>query len=229
MVVADARKPATPPEDPDSDPTPSRDRDRGRIVSDALADAERVEPATLDEWGAWLDANHDRDDGVWLVTWKKATGRQAMTYDEAVTEAMRYGWVDSRPRSLDDQRSMLWFAPRQSGSGWSRRNKERIARLEAEGRLEPAGRALVEAAEADGTWSLLDDVENLVVPDDLAEAFGRHPGSREQWDGFPPSARRGILEWIVQAKRPATRARRVEETAAKAAVGERANQWTPKR
>ena len=82
---------------------------------------------------------------------------------------------------------------------------------------------------SDGSWHLLDEVENLTVPDDLAEAFDRHAGARDHWDGFPRSARRGILEWIVQAKRPETRAKRVEETARLAAAGERANQWRPGR
>jgi uncharacterized protein YdeI (YjbR/CyaY-like superfamily) len=120
---------------------------------------------------------------------------------------------------------MLWFAPRRRTSGWSRPNKVRIERLEREGRLAPAGRAAVEAAKANGAWTLLDDVENLVVPDDLAAALDGCPGAREQWDAFPPSARRAILEWIVQAKRAETRAKRVEETSRLAALGQRANQW----
>lgn len=166
---------------------------------------------------------------MWLVSWKKHTGRPAMTYDEAVTEALRFGWVDSKGRKLDEDRSMLWFAPRRAGSGWSRPNQQRIERLDREGRLAPAGREVVEAARSDGSWHLLDEVENLTVPDDLAEAFDRHAGARDHWDGFPRSARRGILEWIVQAKRPETRAKRVEETARLAAAGERANQWRPGR
>jgi uncharacterized protein YdeI (YjbR/CyaY-like superfamily) len=198
------------------------------MVSEAHANAERQEPANLEQWAAWLSAHHPRDHGVWLVTWKKATGRQAFDYEQAVTEALRFGWVDSVARGLDGDRSMLWFAPRRPGSGWSRSNKVRIERLEAQGRLEPAGRAVVEAARADGSWALLDAVEDLVVPDDLAAAFDRHPGAREQWEQFPRSARRGILGWIVQAKRPATRVTRVEQTAALAARGERANQWRPR-
>jgi uncharacterized protein YdeI (YjbR/CyaY-like superfamily) len=194
------------------------------MVSEAQANAERVEPDSLQAWSDWLAANHERAQGVWLVTWKKVTGRQVMTYEEAITEALRYGWVDSVARGLDDERSMLWYGPRRSGSGWSRPNKERIARLEASGRMVPAVRAVVEAAKVDGSWTLLDAVEDLVVPDDLAEAFDRHPGSREQWDAFPRSARRAILAWIALAKRPATRAKRVEETASEAARGRRANQ-----
>lgn len=184
-------------------------------------DAERVYPATVAAWGDWLAANHERDEGVWLVMFKKSSGRQIVGYDDAVTEAMRFGWVDSQGRGLDEQRTMLWFAPRRPGSGWARTNKERIARLEAEGRLEPAGRAMIEAATLDGSWTLLDDVENLIVPDDLAAAFAARPSTREQWDDFPRSTRRATLEWIVLAKRPDTRARRIEETAAKAARGER--------
>jgi uncharacterized protein YdeI (YjbR/CyaY-like superfamily) len=91
--------------------------------------------------------------------------------------------------------------------------------------MAPAGQAVVDRAKEDGSWALLDDVEALVVPDDLAAAFDRHPGSAASWEAFPRSAKRGILEWIVQAKRADTRARRIEETAARAAVGERANQW----
>ena len=194
----------------------------------AFDDAEELEPATVEEWSAWLAAHHADRSGVWLVSARAATGRRAFDYDTAVVEALRYGWVDSVQRVVDEERSKLWFARRREKSGWSRSNKLRIERLEREGRLEPAGRAAVEAARANGAWSLLDAVEDLTVPDDLDAAFAEHPGSREQWDGFPPSARREILGWIVQARRPDTRERRVRETAEKAARGERANQWVPR-
>lgn len=165
---------------------------------------------------------------MWLVSWKKATGRPAVDYDAAVEEALCVGWVDSTGRRLDDERSMLYVAPRKPRSGWSRPNKERVARLTVAGLMRPAGLAVVEAAQADGSWSLLDDVENLVVPDDLRAALDAHAGAAGHWEAFPRSAKRGILEWIVQAKRPETRAKRVEETARRAARNERANQWTPR-
>ena len=195
------------------------------MTGKAQAEGERVEPVVAEDWSAWLEANHRRAAGVWLVTWKKATGRQVLTYEAAVIEALRFGWVDATANPLDDQRSMLWFAPRKARSGWSAPNKRRIAELTAAGRMAPAGKAVVDRAKEDGSWALLDDVEALVVPDDLAAAFDRHPGSAASWEAFPRSAKRGILEWIVQAKRADTRARRIEETAARAAVGERANQW----
>ncbi len=184
-----------------------------------------VHPLTWAEWRAWLAANHARPNGVWLVTFKKATGKPRIDYEEAVEEALCFGWVDSKPGKLDAERSRLWFAPRKSGSGWSRPNKDRVARMTAAGRMAPAGIAKVEAAKRDGTWDLLNDVEALDVPPDLAAALAANPPAAEHFAAFPRSVRRGILEWILQAKRPETRAKRVAETARLAATNERANQW----
>ena len=191
-------------------------------------DAPRVHAESVEQWRDWLLAHHETEPGAWLVSWKAPTGRPCVKYELAVEEALCVGWIDSAGRTLDDERRMLWFTRRKPGSGWARTNKERIVRLEAEGRMTPAGRALIDAAKADGSWTLLDDVEDLVVPDDLAAAFDRYPGARQNFDAFPPSARRGILEWIVQAKRAPTRAARLEESARLAAQNIRANQWTRK-
>jgi len=187
-------------------------------------DAPRVHAETVEAWRDWLVANHESE-GAWLVSWKKATGRPAVPYEEAVAHALCVGWVDSKGNRLDDERTMLWFTRRKAGSGWSRPNKARIERMSEAGLMLPAGQVAVDAARADGSWSLLDDVENLLVPADLADAFAAHPPSAEEWEAFPRSAKRGILEWIVQAKRPETRARRITETATMAQRGERANQW----
>lgn len=186
-----------------------------------MNDDPRLPVESVAEFADWLAANHASANGVWLVTWRRATGRPRPAYDELVVEALRYGWVDSTARTLDDERTMQRFSPRRPGSGWAKPNKERIARLESEGRLEPAGAAVVEAARADGSWSLLDSVEALEVPDDLDAALDAEPYAREGWDAFPPSVRKQYLGWIVQAKRPETRERRVTQTATKAARGER--------
>ena len=185
-------------------------------------DDEQVQPGSLAEWRAWLAQNHDRGSGVWLVTWRAGSGGPRIGYEESVEQALCFGWVDSKGRSLDAERTMLWFAPRKRGSGWARTNKERIERLTAAGLMAPAGQAVIDAAKADGSWTLLDDVENLVVPDDLAAAFAAHPPAREHWAAFPRSARRATLEWIAQAKRAETRTKRVAEAAEKAQANERA-------
>jgi uncharacterized protein YdeI (YjbR/CyaY-like superfamily) len=156
---------------------------------------------------------------------KKISGLPHVSYDESVEEALCFGWVDSKPGKVDDTRSKLYFAPRKGKSGWSRPNKDRVQRLIKAELMRPAGLEKIEAAKRDGTWTLLDAVENLEIPDDLKAMFARFPQSAENFAVFPRSAKRGILEWIVQAKRAETRAARVEETARLAAQNVRANQW----
>ena len=190
-------------------------------MSDAY---EQVEVTSREAWREWLAAHHGDTPGVWVVTHKKAQGDRYVPYEALVEEALCFAWIDSKGRRLDERRSMLLMTPRKPGSGWSRPNKERLERLFADNRMEPAGIALVEAARADGSWTALDDIENLVEPDDLRAALVASPAARATWDGFPRSAKRAILEWIASAKRPQTRAKRVEETATLAARGERANQ-----
>jgi uncharacterized protein YdeI (YjbR/CyaY-like superfamily) len=190
-----------------------------------MVEQEQVTVETREQWRAWLSEHAATSPGVWLVTWKKTSPHPTLAYDDLVEEALCFGWVDSLPRSLDDERTQLRVTPRKKGSNWSRPNKERVERLTAAGLMTPAGRAVVEAAKADGSWSALDDVENLVEPDDLRTALDAHPEARRQWDGFPRSARRGILEWIGNAKRPQTRADRIRTTVTEAARGVRANQW----
>jgi uncharacterized protein YdeI (YjbR/CyaY-like superfamily) len=203
----------------------SRGVDRPPAKRSALDEAEQVHATSTTEWRRWLARHAARTAGVWLVTWKKATGKPRMEYGEAVEEALAFGWIDSLPRSLDSERSLLWFAPRKPGTGWSRINKERVARLIADGRMAAPGLEKVEQAKRDGSWSRLDDVDALVVPADLTRALAGYPDAAAHFAAFPRSATRGILEWISNAKRPETRQRRVEETARLAAQNERANQW----
>lgn len=190
--------------------------------------AESFHPLSRAEWRAWLAKNFARTQGIWVISYKKATGKPAMSYDDGVEEALCFGWIDSKAGKLDDERSKLWYAPRKAGTGWSRPNKLRVEKLTALGLIDPAGQAKIDAAKADGSWTKLDAVEDLVVPPDLAKALGAYAGSRKNWDAFPRSAKRGILEWILQAKKLETRANRVNETARLAQKNERANQWKPR-
>jgi len=187
---------------------------------------ERVQVESRDQWRAWLTESHSRSPGVWVVTWKKGRGPY-VPYDALVEEALCFGWVDSQSRRLDDDRSQLLHTPRKPRSGWSRPNKERIERLSAAGLMMPAGLAVVQAAKDSGTWTALDDVENLVEPPELGVALDADPAARASWDAFPRSAKRGILEWISTARTDATRVRRVATTVAEAKEGRRANQWRP--
>ncbi len=186
---------------------------------------ERVEVVSRAEWRAWLEQNHLRNEGIWLVTYKKRCGEKHVPYEDVVEEALCFGWVDSLGRKLDDERSMLWLAPRRPGSKWSKPNKLRIEKLSTAGLMAPAGLAKVDAAKQDGAWNALDAVEALEIPPDLAEALDGYPAARGYFEAFPPSVRRGILEWIASAKKSETRARRVEETAHLAEENIRANQW----
>jgi uncharacterized protein YdeI (YjbR/CyaY-like superfamily) len=172
----------------------------------------------------WFEQNQGQTDSVWIIYPKKTAGGQ-FAYADIVDEALCFGWIDSLPRKLDNERSMILVSPRKVGSGWSRVNKDKIVRLIAEGRMAPPGLAKIEAAKADGSWDRLDAVDALQEPDDLQFALRVDPRAEENWRAFPPSARRGILEWITNAKTEATRKKRIHQTASLAAQNKRANQW----
>jgi uncharacterized protein YdeI (YjbR/CyaY-like superfamily) len=195
------------------------------MASRAETEYPRVVVESRAAWRRWLEENHDTAPGAWAVTWKRASGGPYVAAAEVSEEALRVGWVDSLPRTVDAARTRLLCTPRREGSRWSRLNRTRAERMLADGSMHPAGAAAVERARADGTWTALDDVEDLREPPDLRAALDSDPPARRAWDGFPPSARRGILEWILSARRPETRAARVGETARLAARGERANRW----
>ena len=184
-----------------------------------------VHPLTRSAWRLWLSENHDTAQNVWFIRYKKSAGKPMVGFEEAIEEALCFGWIDSLPRKLDEERTMLYFAPRKPGSGWSRPNKERVERMIAAGKMMPAGQKKIDQAKADGSWTKLDDIENLVIPDDLSRAFDEYPPARQYFEAFPRSVKRGILEWITNAKRPATREKRIQETATRAQKNERANQW----
>jgi uncharacterized protein YdeI (YjbR/CyaY-like superfamily) len=199
-----------------------------KSTEDVNAPEPSIHPFTRNDWRQWLKTNHAKATGVWLVSYKKATGKSRFEYAEAVEEALCFGWVDSKPNKLDAERSLLWFAPRKPKTGWSRPNKIRVEKMIKAGLMTNAGMLKVEQAKLDGSWSKLDAVENLTIPQDLVDAFKKHPNSAKNFEAFPRSAKRGILEWILNAKTAPTRTKRLEETARLAAVNQRANQWQPK-
>jgi uncharacterized protein YdeI (YjbR/CyaY-like superfamily) len=192
------------------------------MANTGSAGFERVQVASTAELRDWLRAHHGRTESVWLVTFKKGRGPW-VAYGAVVDTLLCFGWIDSRPAKLDADRTMLLISPRRRGSAWSAVNREKVARLEAEGRIEAPGRAAIAAARADGSWDALAAIDALEEPDDLAGALDATPGARPMWAACPPSSRRAILEWILAAKRPETRRARVAETARLAALGRKAN------
>jgi uncharacterized protein YdeI (YjbR/CyaY-like superfamily) len=190
--------------------------------------ADSVHPKTRAAWRRWLQAHHTQTEGVWLVSFKKATGKARVEYAEAVEEALCFGWIDSTQRTLDDARSMLWFSPRRAGSGWSRINRNRIEQLVAAGQMAPVGLAKVEAAKSSGDWNALDAFEALEIPPDLGAALAASADAQRYFAAFPRSAKFIILHWIASAKTPQTRAKRIAETVTLAAKNIRAHQWRPK-
>jgi uncharacterized protein YdeI (YjbR/CyaY-like superfamily) len=179
-------------------------------------------PADLAAWRAWLAASSDTARGVWVVSWRKASGRAPVAYEDLVEEAICFGWIDSTVNVLDEDRGLQLMTPRRPRSGWTRLNRQRAAALEVAGRMTEAGRRVVEAAKANGSWTLYDTVEDLAEPDDLAAALDADRTARAAWDGFPPSARKQMLWWVVSARTPQTRANRIAKIATAAADGRRA-------
>ena len=183
----------------------------------------QFQPASRAAWRQWLAEHHASAPGVWLVYGKKGSGLPSLSYAEAVEEALCFGWIDSHPRKLDADRSQQLYTPRRPRSGWSRVNKERLVRLEAAGQLMPAGRAAIARAKQNGAWESLDAAEAGLVPDDLATALAADEAAARHFAAFAPSARKAILTWVLGARQPETRARRVAETVRMAVLGKRAN------
>jgi uncharacterized protein YdeI (YjbR/CyaY-like superfamily) len=188
----------------------------------ALADAPHVHADDRATWRAWLEANHATAGGAWLVTWRQRSGRVGLDYEAAIEEALCFGWVDSTGGRYDDDRGKLYFAPRKPRSMWAATNKARVERLIRDGRMTPAGLAAIERAKANGWWEILDAVERLEVPDDLAAGLEAHPPAAANFAAFPPSARKMLLAWVALARRQETRASRIDEVAQAAARNERA-------
>jgi uncharacterized protein YdeI (YjbR/CyaY-like superfamily) len=188
----------------------------------ALDDAPHVHADDRATWRAWLEANHATAGGAWLVTWRARSAPVGLDYEAAIEEALCFGWVDSTGGHFDEERGKLYFAPRKPRSVWAASNKARVERLIREGRMAPAGLAAIERAKANGSWDVLDAVERLEVPDDLATALEARPPAAANFAAFPPSARKMLLGWVAVARRPETRAARITKVAEAAARNERA-------
>jgi uncharacterized protein YdeI (YjbR/CyaY-like superfamily) len=179
-------------------------------------------PKTRKQWRAWLQKNHVTEKSVWLILYRKESKMSGIDYAAAVEEALCFGWIDSTVIGRDAESRYQYFTRRKSKSGWSKSNRERVERLIREGLMTPAGQAIIDLAKKSGTWEAMVDVENLVLPDDLKKRFGRNKKAFQNFSAFSPSSKKIILAWILNAKRPETRSKRIDETVTCAARNEKA-------
>jgi uncharacterized protein YdeI (YjbR/CyaY-like superfamily) len=177
---------------------------------------EQVEVTSGQELRDWLEAHHQQEEAVWVVTYKKVVPEKYVSTSEVLDELLCYGWIDGIRRKLDEKRTMQLISPRRK-QHWAKTYKERAAKLEAEGKMQEAGRQAIERSKREGLWNFMDDVDALIKPKDLIEALEAHPPALANFDHFNDSSKRFILRWIKLAKQAKTRAQRIEKTAKLAA------------
>jgi len=174
-----------------------------------MAELKKVRPKSRAAWREWLDEHHAVSSGVWVVFAKKHTGLPTLSYEDAVQEALCFGWIDSLLKSIDDRFHMQMFTPRKAKSAWSVTNKARLAKLMKAGLMAPAGLAAVKLAKKSGSWNTYADVDAITIPPELQRAFDANPDAKKNWTTYTPSAQRSFLHMVNNAKRPETREKSV--------------------
>ncbi len=178
-------------------------------------------PTTVDEWRAWLAENHRTHDAVWLVFHKKKSGIPSLTWSESVDMALCFGWIDSKKIKVDDTTSHQFFSKRKARSTWSKINKDKVQQLIDSGLMTEAGYQSIAIAQQNGSWTILDEVDAMIIPEDLEAMFASHPGSKDYYLSLSNSKKKLILYWIIFAKRPETRLKRITEVVTLASQGRR--------
>ena len=182
-------------------------------------------PASRQAWRLWLQENHSTKQSVWLIYYKKKSGTPSLSWSEAVDEALCFGWIDSKAKPIDEEKYMQFFTRRKPKSVWSKINKEKVQRLMAAGLITQAGYDSIETAKQNGSWIILDDVEELIIPADLENEFNNNAGSKDFFLSLSKSVRKSMLHWIMMAKRPETRQKRINEIAELAAQKRKPGQF----
>jgi uncharacterized protein YdeI (YjbR/CyaY-like superfamily) len=168
-------------------------------------------PDSQQDWRRWLKKNHKTKQSVWLILYKKESNKPVIGWSGAVDEALCFGWVDGKRKTLDEEKFIQYFCARKSKGTWSKINKAKVQRLIDEGLMTKAGLDSIETSRQNGSWTILDPVEELTIPSDLAKEFRTKPGSKDFFSGLSRSVRKAILQWLVLAKRPETRQKRITE------------------
>ena len=176
-------------------------------------DLDSFYPASIQEWRQWLLENHRLKQSVWLVYYKKKSKMPSIYWSEAVDEALCFGWIDSTAKPIDEHTYKQFFTKRKSKSVWSKVNKQKIERLIEQGLMMEAGYESIEIAKLNGSWTILDDVEELTIPEDLEKEFDTQPILKDFYLSLSKSVRKSILHRLKMAKRPETRQKRIAEIA----------------
>ncbi len=164
------------------------------------------------EWRKWLDRHHTSENDIWLVYYKKHCNKQSISYEEAVEEALCYGWIDSKVKRIDDEKYMQKYTPRLEKSNWSKSNKKRVERLVQNGRMTNAGISVIEKAKKNGSWDRLNDIDaEPEIPGDLANALDKNTRAKHNFENFAPSHQKQYLWWLKSAKKTETRKKRLLE------------------
>lgn len=182
-------------------------------------------PSNKQAWRKWLELNHKKKDAIWLIFHKKSSATPNLTWSEAVDEALCFGWIDSTKKTIDSDKYIQYFAKRKPKSTWSRVNKEKVKELTAQKLMTTAGIESIEIAKKNGSWTILDSVEHLIIPKDLEEEFKTKPTSKDFFLSLSKSNRKSILQWIVLAKRADTRERRIKEVVELASKNQKPKQF----
>lgn len=180
-------------------------------------DKETFYPTSQKDWREWLQENHNSKQSIWLICYKKKANKPTINWSDAVDEALCFGWIDSTRKSIGDDAFIQFFTKRKPNSVWSKINKAKIERLIQDGLMQNAGYEIIEKAKENGSWIILDEAEELTIPEDLEKEFEANQGSKDFFMSLSKSVKKGILQWIVLAKRPETRQNRIKEIASLAA------------
>lgn len=178
-------------------------------------------PKTKEEWRSWLEKNHEIEESVWLILYKKNSGTPSISWSDAVDEALCFAWIDSTKKTIDTEKYMQYFGRRKADSTWSKINKNKVTLFIEHGLMSPAGIKSIEIAKQNGSWTILDSVEELIIPEDLEREFSKYSNSKEFFFNLSKSVRKMMLHWIVMAKRPETRAKRIAEIVENASEGKK--------
>ncbi|GGH64940.1 hypothetical protein GCM10011318_01450 [Phaeocystidibacter marisrubri] len=182
-------------------------------------------PTNQAEWRNWLETNHIETDAVWVIFYKKSSPRFNLSWSDAVDEALCFGWIDSTKKSLDAESYIQYFCKRKAKSNWSKVNKDKAKLLIERGHMTEAGHRSIEVAKENGSWTILDKIENLVVPDDFNLALSQNPKALEFYESLSNSIKKGLLYWVSSAKREETRNKRISEIIENANNGQTPKQF----